>query len=341
VAEKWILTADTHANNRLPGNLEFSRQLIVDMGTLAREHGARHVIFAGDLLDQKHGLNLPVLLAVHSGLETIKAMGVRPIILPGNHDQPHPENPGFSPLVLLQKWATVLLSPRVVEGEDYSLVLIPWRPPEEYRKLVLEFTKAVFASRKRKILISHVSLAEGKVSPSQSIHQPIRAADLCPEAYQHVFLGDYHAAQALPGVEHVRYLGAPIPHTFGDYDNVGPWLFDTGSGALTPLRLPSDYPAFRKWAVSGEAGLPLPGYKPGNRNRILCPIEIMGLVKAAYPDAEIHPVEQEIKVEGSRIEKAETLTPQDIFSKWRSAQGLPVKPWQKMGEHYLLEAGRS
>lgn len=333
---KWIMAADTHANNRLPGNLEYSKQVIVDLGALAVQHGCRHVILAGDVMDQKHGLNLPVLLAVNEGLEIVRAMGIRTIILPGNHDLPYPERPDYTPLCLLQKNATVVFRPRIVEGEDYSLVLVPWMPPEQFRKAVADFTKEVITSQKKRILITHVSLAEGKVSPSNSIAQPIRLDDLCPGVYQHVFLGDYHAAQTLPGAPHVRYLGAPIPHTFGDYDNIGAWLFDTGEGERS-LPMPSKYPRFCKWAIRSEQDIPLPDYNPNDRNLIQCPLEKMGFVKAVYPEAELQPFEVEVKVEGSRIENAETLTPADIFKKWREAQGLPQKPWDNLGEKYLME----
>lgn len=330
-----ILTADTHANNRLPGNLDYSRMLLEDLGTLALAQGCRHVILAGDVLDQKHGLNLPVLLAVNQGLEALRLAGVRVIILPGNHDLPHPEEPYYSPLALLQKNATVLFTPRIVEEKDCLVVLMPWMPPEKYRKVLGDFTRAVMSSPKKRILISHVSLAEGKVSPSNSILQPIRTEDLFPRVYDHVFLGDYHAAQEIAGHAHVAYLGAPIPHTFGDYDIKGPWLFDSEAGARVALDLPRFYPGFQKWVIRSEEDLPLPGYDPRNRNQIHCPLEKLGTVKAIYPDADLHPVETEVVIEGSRVEKAETLHPMDIFRTWREAQGLPKTPWEPLGETYL------
>lgn len=332
---KVVVTADTHANNRLPRNLELSKQLLLDLGTLALLEGTRHIILAGDILDQKHGLNLPVLLAVNEALEAIRLSGVRVIILPGNHDLPHPDEPYYSPLALLQKNATVLFHPRIVEGEDYVMVLMPWMPPARFREAMGRFTQEVMTNPKRRILVTHVSLAEGRVSPSNSIMQPIRVADLYPGVYQHIMLGDYHAHQEIPGHPHVCYLGSPVAHTFGDYDIRGPWLFDTDTGAKRVLILPGTYPKFQKWVVRSEADLPLPGYDPNNRNQIHCPLEKLGFVKALYPDADLHPVEAEVVVEGSRIEKAETLDPMTIFQTWREAQGLPQKPWNGLGARYL------
>lgn len=337
---KILLTADLHANNRHPGELGYSKQMILDLGQLALGNGARHIIVAGDLVDQKHGFNLPVMLALTEGLAAIKAQGVTTIIIPGNHDKPDPAKPYYSPLALLTGVATVVFEPRIVEDPDYVMVLLPWFEPATYRRLLEEFTSRVATIPKRRILVSHVSLNEGRVSPSQTIQQPIRVEDLYPGVYAHVFLGDYHAHQAIPGYENVQYLGAPRPYTFGDYNNLGPWLFDTGTGKSTLLKLPSFYPDFKRWAIQDASGFPLKGYREQDRNEIHCPLNLLGMAKALYPGAGIKPMEGEVKVEGSRLtlESGQTLTPQQIGHKWVELQNLSKKTYHPLIDHYLKEA---
>lgn len=335
---KWVHTADLHGNNRLPGELEYSKQMLLDLGRLCLENGCRHLIVDGDVVDQRHGLNLPVMLALHEGFSAVRSMGVTTIIVPGNHDKPDPLRPYYSPLGLLAGVVTVLFEPRIVEGDDYVLVLMPWFEPVTFRRLVHEFSLRVANIPKRRILASHVSLNEGRVSPSNTVTQPIRVEDLHPEVYHHIFLGDYHAHQAIPGFEHVQYLGAPRGYTHGDYNNLGPWLFNTETGENTLLQLPTRYPKFKRWAISATTDLPLPGYDARDRNQIHCPLDLMGTVKALYPEAEPKPVEGEVKIEGSRLEvKEDILTPQAIGHKWVELQGLP-KHYTQLVDYYLAEA---
>lgn len=330
---KILLTADLHANKRLPGNLDYSANIYKDCGHLCGAYGIKTMVVAGDILDAKHAFDLELLLRLRAELLALKARGVNVILLPGNHDKPKPDEDDFTPLALLQDVATVMLQPWIHRGEDYTLVLMPWFPPDKYKKLLKAYTSSVLPDRKPKFLITHVGLNEGKVSPSnRSVHQPIRLEDLYPNVYTEIYLGDYHAYQEVS--RNCRYLSSPIPHNFGDWNNVGVWVVELPGGHRS-VRLPSRYPDFKKWRITKKEDLPLPGYDKRDRNRIEAPLELMGTVKLFHPGAEVESVESEIVVDGGRLEDPATKAPLEIAEEWLKLKGFDKKIYNPLIQEYL------
>ena len=119
---------------------------------------ASHVILAGDVMDQKHGLNLPVLLAVNE----------RPGDCQGDGD-PHHHPPGNHISLTLNARTTPSLS-AAEERHSGILPAASWRgrtiascwfrdASEQFRRLQ-PTSPEVITSRKKRIPITHVSLAE-------------------------------------------------------------------------------------------------------------------------------------------------------------------------------------
>jgi hypothetical protein len=330
---KALLTADLHANRRLPGNLEHSMRVYSDMGYLCEAYGLTTLIVAGDILDAKYAFDLELLLRLRAELLALKAKGIHVILLPGNHDKPRPQDPEYTPLALLQDVATVLFHPWLHRGEDYTLVLMPWFPPEQFKALVKAYTMEVMRFPGPKYLITHVGLNEGKVSPSnRSVEQPVRLEDLYPNVYTEIYLGDYHAFQEVS--RNCRYLSSPIPHTFGDWNNVGVWVLDL-PGSHRAVRLPSRYPEFKRWRIGQKEDLPLPGYDKRDRHRIEAPLDLLGTVKLFHPEAEVEGIEGEIVVEGTRLEDPAAKPPEQIAGEWLKMKGYAKKVYDPLIKEYL------
>lgn len=330
---KCLLTADLHANRRLPGNLDYSMRIYQDLGYLAQAYEIDTILLAGDILDAKYAFDLELLLRLRAELLALKAKGLKVIILPGNHDKPKPDDPAYTSLALLQDVATVLFQPWIHQGPDYSLVLMPWFPPDQFRRYMKAYTEALIGSGKPKYLVAHVGLNEGKVSPSnRSVEQPIRLEDLYPNVYSRIYLGDYHAHQKVAA--NCIYVGSPIPHTFGDWNNEGVWIVDF-PGEARCVRLPSRYPEFKRWRIGKKEDLPLPGYDARDRHRIEAPLELMGFVKLFHPEAEVEGTEGEIVVEEGRLRDPGTKSPEEVAEEWRKHKGLDARTYKPLIQDYL------
>lgn len=330
---RCLITADLHANRRLPGNLDYSMRIYQDLGYLADAHGLDTIILAGDILDAKYAFDLELLLRLRAELLALKAKGRNVIILPGNHDKPRPAEPDYTSLALLQDVATVLFQPWIHRGKDFTLVLMPWFPPEQFKTLLRAYTLEVMGDQNPKFLISHVGLNEGKVSPSnRSVEQPVRLEDLHPHVYTEIYLGDYHAHQQVS--RNCMYVGSPIPHTYGDWNNVGVWIVDLPGGHRSS-GMPSRYPEFKRWKIQTKEDLPLPGYDTRDRHRVEAPLELMGVVKMFHPGAEVEGVEGAIVVEEGRLQDPGTKTPEEIAEEWRKHKGLDARTYKPLIQDYL------
>ena len=217
-----ILTADLHLHDNSAEDLALSEQLLNDLGAIAQGRGIPWVIVAGDFLDWKQRHSTRLLTTVYGVLEGWHARGVNFIILRGNHDSADMmREPEWTVLSLFNRVAIVLTQPVVVEEEDAIICFLPWYSPQAYVRLLQEFAKIVIGSGKKRYLISHVSLAEGKVSASNTrVSQPIRIHHLLSELWTGgILLGDYHYRQSV--AENVHYIGAPRPLAHGDLDSQG------------------------------------------------------------------------------------------------------------------------
>lgn len=320
-----VISADFHLNDDTPEDLGYGKRLLDDAGALALASNCKYVTIAGDILHHKHKLSINILVTVYETLERWKQRGVTFILLRGNHDCPDLNNPEMTPLRLFASVATVVSTTRVVEEADYVLALVPWFPAERYIKEVATAAKICMNINKPRILISHISLKEGKVSPSNvKLSTPVRAEHLLPGIWTGgVYLGDYHAAQTIG--KNIHYLGAPRPTTFGDFDCLGMWLMCATSKTLLPL--PSRYPAFVTYRIDTKNDLPLKNWDNRNRNRIYLPSRLVQHVALHYPSANLILLDEEKIAPKNRMEGASKLNPLHVALRWREMKGLPAEPY--------------
>lgn len=333
-----ILTGDTHLSDRTAEEFRLSAQLLDDLLFQAQQHKCRFIMLNGDVLHYKYGLNAKVMVMLYHKMMFAQSQGVQYIIWPGNHDKYDEQEPEFTVLSLLEGAATVVTKPWLIDEQECLLFIMPWFPAPLYKRLVHSYSlEALRHTHKPRIMLTHVSLAEGKVSPSnEKVEQPVRVADLHPEVWSAgIFCSDYHAHQTLSSV--VMYLGAPRPMTFGDFNNIGSWLLEVSGGKvlMTGLPLPGRYPQFHSWRVDKLDDLPLQGYDERNHNRIYCATELQATVSMMYPGAKIPPATTSTPVIGPGRLDAEDLTPFQIFERWRVLRGLAEEPYRTMALEVL------
>lgn len=243
---KFILCCDLHVRNTSHGInvLPHYLKLMEEITSLAEEHGAQ-VIMAGDLWHEKHGVSTEVLLGIYRELANAKKAGIVWHLLRGNHEISVKSKPHQTLLTLFQSVARVYVQPAQFTAGSMNLVLMPWYLADEYNKRLKDICNDL-QGRYRNVLISHIGLAEGQLSPSNYYRLPqgVKLSNLQPEKWKLVFLGDYHLTQMLD--KHVFYGGAPIQHAFGDAPDQGVWLLD-GTGPrikVDRLALQGAYPRY-------------------------------------------------------------------------------------------------
>lgn len=319
-----IFTCDTHIDDPSPEEFGFGLRLLRDAAMLAATNRCKHVIIAGDFLNyrNKQQLSPRLLVGIYNTLVELQKLAAF-IVLRGNHDIPDKEDAEFSPLQLFSRVAVVINKTQVVEEDDCIIAFVPWYPHEEYRKQIHAAAQAVMGSNKPRILISHISLQEGKVSPSNmKIETPVKLEHLMPGIWNGgIYLGDYHAHQVLPGNVGM-YGGAPRYMNFGDFDCGGMWLIGNRFEDRKKLILPSRYPEFHSYRVDRETDIPLPAYDGRNKNRIFCASALVGRVSSLYPDARIQLIEEERPSLAGRLTKEDKVDPVTIALKWRELKKL-------------------
>jgi DNA repair exonuclease SbcCD nuclease subunit len=317
-----ILTADVHLQCDTPRDLDLGMQELKDYATIAAARGIRYVCVAGDMLHFRHRFPQDLLVALYTTLERLKAtLGVTFIIIRGNHDSASYDTPEDTILTLFDKVAIIVNTPMLIEEEDCVVLMMPWYLPHEFRPLLQHFASFALGYSKPRILISHVSIQEGKVAPSNvRVTTPIRRSDLLPDVWTGgIFLGDYHAHQCFGGPREV-YLGAARARTFGDFNNVGVWEVTPSVSRVVPL--PSKYPMFKSWRVDGLADLPLSGYDEFDHNRCYCPDKLKQYVAQQYPAMSLLPNETVPQGVEGRLQVTGVMSTVDVAKKWAKMKQL-------------------
>lgn len=301
--------------------LPVGERLLYDVWKHAALRGVKHVICAGDFLDKKNNPPLEVLLTLHRALKQAKeVLGLTVWWLRGNHETPDREAPNTSVMHLFADVAEIISTERVAVIDGTIFYFLPWYPEREFiRKAEQMATLAAADSRKAQVLIAHVGLNEGRTSAS-NIQLPTKVSvrHLHPDRYDLVLLGDYHMHQQV--AENAFYLGAPIPHTFGDEGCRGIWLVDTDDVSMESLAPISPVPRFNQWTVNAASDLPLPGYNAHDYNRIRVMPHLARRVEVSYPDADIRFLDSDtviIKIaEEARVTRSDLTNPKVMVNKY-------------------------
>ena len=290
---KFLVTADLHVTNKIllgQPRLEVFKTLLNDLLDLADKHHVRHLFIVGDLWNKKNILQeMEVLLCLHKWFKKAVIRNIRVHWIRGNHECLVAAKPSLSPMALFSEVCHVICKPTLLQLGDVSFYMLPWYLPKTYLEKLAEFNLLAATDQRKRILMTHIGLKEGAVSPS-NLHVPQRVSvtNLLPGIWDLILLGDYHAHQFLE--RNCFYVGSPIPHTFGDYDNVGPWLVDTRDLSVEALDLPNHCPTFQTFTIM-DAREEVPFKSPGYL-RLRVPARIADLVKLRFPDAQISAMDQ-------------------------------------------------
>lgn len=163
----------------------------------AAKSGAKELIVAGDLYNNRTTIDLTVLDAVCREVLTASKMFDAVRILVGNHDS-HLRTPAINSLQSLTGNATVVEAPYVVAASGIGMV--PWTDDLTAFRTGVDAVSKMGAT----ILVTH-ALIEGVV-PKGGI--PLEY--LSPKKFKRVFVGDVHDPIDVPGANNVHYIGSPM-----------------------------------------------------------------------------------------------------------------------------------
>lgn len=324
---RLLVTADVHISDRLVNGrsrLEVGERLLMDIGALAAHHKVTHVFINGDLWDKKHGTPRSVLRTIYRCLKHMKyQLGLKVHWIRGNHETPDNSECTDTLMSLFSEVCHTVIRPAVLDLPDTRIYMLPWYPSAQFIKMARQFAHAVQGKRgKKNILMAHVGLKEGRVSPSNiQLPQRVNVGHLYPSFYDLVLLGDYHSHQMLS--DNVLYTGAPIPHLFGDEGySEGPWLLDTQTMEMETLELPHGYPKFRKWTLTGPE-VCIPGYSAADYNRIYAPASSHQTLRAMYPGADLRvlDVSPVLDMSKSRISTEDAKSPEKLIERFLAVRG--------------------
>lgn len=226
---KWLLTADlqfdsfeTYSTQTAGGITSRLQDMIVcwdSMMTLAVKNGCKGIIAVGDIFDSRTTLDLPVLDQVCRAVHRAAEHKLEVHIVAGNHDS-YLRSPLINSLQVFKGMAMLWDK----AGTDGELGFLPWtEDTDEFKK-----NARGLARLGAKFLFAHV-LCQGAVHAAAG---GIAVADLSPELYAGVYLGDVHEPIEL--TKKVRYIGSPMQLDYGDAGGKrGCRILDTKTGKDT------------------------------------------------------------------------------------------------------------
>lgn len=288
-----LLGADYHVRSGKLGELTTGFELLAGTLQTAIAEGCQAIFLIGDLWHEKHGVNYEVLTMLRRSL--IKMAKKMPVYwIRGNHEVSVKSKAEDSLMVLyegIHPQLYIVNSTASFQHEGVGIWMVPWYPAEEWIEVMKQVATEAQSSRCRvKILMTHIGLAEGTVSPSNiyTINQRTKLSHLMPDVWDWAFLGDYHVTQYLR--KNVLYLGAPIQHTHGDAPDQGLWVWDSlsyGTGTLTNthLRNAEKLPYYRTYQFSDENDLKMFVESGDNYVRMKVSPDLLGPAKVLHPHA--------------------------------------------------------
>lgn len=340
---RYLFTCDLHCKNKPEWKAKYYGMLLREISLQALHNGCSKVVCAGDVWDEKHGVNSEVLNMIYSELKRSKARGVPWVLLRGNHEIGLKSNPHSTLLNLFQGVAQVVTKPATLTEGNCTLYLLPWYLGDQFKTLAAGMAQqAAIGTSRVKILVGHVGINEGQVSPSNCyrVPQKVYLADLQPHRYNLVFLGDYHLTQHLG--DRTMYGGSPIPHGFGDAHDQGVWVLDTDSGNLKAdnIKLDGKYLRYQTVRLGPDDSLPAePG--PHTCLRIQAHINLAPRLKSWLGKDRVQIEwwgQKTIDESHRRLEKIDSKDPIAVFRSLLDSKKITDPLYIELGEHAIKRA---
>lgn len=271
---RLLLSADIHLKSPSTSRssrdrLLYAKQFFQDMETLKEQYDCAHYVL-GDLFDRKDQVDVKAVLHTFKYHPDFWLMG--------NHDYP-------LQAIYSRLFPFFISEPKVIVGSDFTLWMVPWMPKDKYISTLREITDHI--QTEKAYLLTHVALTEGQPTEGINVIQPVSVADLYPEKWDFVTLGDYHNQQ---DIGNVVYTGSPWSLDYGVTNTCGVFLLDTDKNTLEDIPLPSKYPRVRKHTVVSQEFQEISYYDPEDYYWITCPSHLLAEYKENYPEARIEPL---------------------------------------------------
>lgn len=340
---RYLFTCDVHCKNKPAWKTKYYGMLLREISLQALHQGCSKVVLAGDLWDEKHGVNAEVLNLVYNELSLSKKRGVPWVLLRGNHEIGLKSAPHDTLLNLFQGVADVITRPSSMTEGNCTLYFLPWYLGDTFKQVAATSAqRAAIDPVQVKILVGHVGLNEGQVSPSNCyrVPQKVYLSDLQPHRYNFVFLGDYHLTQHLG--DRTMYGGSPIPHGFGDAHDQGVWVVDTNSGQVKVdnVKLSGKYLQYRTVKLGPDDKLP-PEPGPHECLRIQAHIELVPALKSWLGKDRVQIDwwgQRRIDEGHRRLEKVNSSDPIAVFRALLDNKKITDPMYIELGEHAIKRA---
>lgn len=172
-------------------------------------------IACGDLFDSAHP-EPQLIRATQVLFEDARALGMDAAVLLGNHEM-NSDAMGDNSLAPLLPTVDVVDTPQLLQDDDVSLLLVPFRPgpAKEWLPRVVAQAAKDF-KHPRRILVIHLGIQDGSTPPwLQGAHDSIRLEELREvmkaHGIQHAFAGNWHEPKLWPGEQTVCQVGCLAP----------------------------------------------------------------------------------------------------------------------------------
>lgn len=236
-----VILTDTHLKET---NIEINKSVFEQSFQFCLENGLQNLYHLGDIFNSRKAQPLDVLQAFLDILDRAKELGLKIIIVPGNHDK----TDYISRLSFLDPFAThpaldlITGFEQRCSVEGISISMIPFFADEQYLEW-LEYAekRKPLRDNDKRILFTHIGIS-GAVMNNGTVVDGIKG-DLF-DVYEKVFIGHYHDKQIFG--RH-NYIGSTIQHNYGEDPEKGlTILYDD----LTFETKVLDYPKYHKIETS-------------------------------------------------------------------------------------------
>jgi DNA repair exonuclease SbcCD nuclease subunit len=333
-----LITGDTHCKSGPTNEFGTSNLLLKSIHETAIREACNAIVLNGDFWDEKHGVNYEILMLVKKWMlkwaERFSVYYVR-----GNHEVSIKSKPQDSLVELfsgLRPNIHVINSPQNLFIPELSTAIwfIPWYPAEEwieYCNVAADQARNTTWASKR-LLLSHIGLSEGTVSPSNiyTVNQKTRVEHLHSECYNAVLLSDYHIGQQLNS--RVRYMGAPIPLAHGDVPDQGVWVVDTSLPSLSIVNVLLEgqelFPKYKTYELHNPVEIASLFENHVNYLRIKVPSEFLGIAQEKFRNnrrwtvSVLSSKNKPVTIDYGRMAKVNENDAEKILDIWLTERGL-------------------
>lgn len=219
---------------------------LADVRDYCVANGIHLCLCAGDLFHTRGAVDTTVFNSVYRMFEAFQEVGIKVIMIAGNHDQANASVFAENSLYPFSGINQVISTPQLViyqEGDE--TIEVCCLPYSKDKKMTLECLQAMLAKRSDndQVLLAHVGISGGLVgSGNYVMSDEYNLMELKVPKFKYAIFGHYHKPQVLE--YNSIYTGSLLQNTFNDEgDEHGFWVVDTSRRYDMEL-VPLHYPKF-------------------------------------------------------------------------------------------------